>query len=79
MRVWGGRGEYSSFGMLPPHPNQVFKNRKMAGRMGGKQRTIKSVWVYKVDPARSLLWVRGQVRLRAFESKATLKNPICRV
>lgn len=51
-----------------PHPHQVFKNRKMAGRMGGKQRTIKSVWVYKVDPARSLLWVRGQVRMSALES-----------
>lgn len=41
--------------------NQVFKGRKMPGRMGGKQRTVKNVWVYKIEPARNLMWVRGQV------------------
>lgn len=35
----------------------------MPGRMGGKQRTVKNVWVYKIDPARNLMWVRGQVLL----------------
>lgn len=40
---------------------QVFKGRKMPGRMGGKQRTVKNVWVYKIDPARNLMWVKGQV------------------
>lgn len=40
---------------------QVFKGRKMPGRMGGKQRTVKNVWVYKIDPARNFIWVRGQV------------------
>ncbi|KAF5960778.1 hypothetical protein HYC85_001987 [Camellia sinensis] len=38
----------------------VFKGRKMPGRMGGKQRIVKDVWVYKIDPARNLMWVRGQ-------------------
>ncbi|CAL5328473.1 unnamed protein product [Camellia sinensis] len=33
----------------------------MPGRMGGKQRTVKNVWVYKIDPTRNLMWVRGQV------------------
>lgn len=33
----------------------------MPGRMGGKQRTVKNVWVYKIDPARDLMWVKGQV------------------
>ncbi len=42
-------------------PEQVFKGRKMPGRMGGKQRTVKNVWVYKIDPARNLMWVKGQV------------------
>ncbi|KAL9684513.1 hypothetical protein QQ045_021953 [Rhodiola kirilowii] len=42
-------------------PGRVFKGRKMAGRMGGKQRTVKNVWIYKIDPARNLMWVRGQV------------------
>ncbi|XP_047330513.1 50S ribosomal protein L3-2, mitochondrial-like [Impatiens glandulifera] len=42
-------------------PGRVFKGRKMPGRMGGKQRTMKNVWVYKIDPARNMIWVRGQV------------------
>jgi hypothetical protein len=42
---------------------QVFKNKKMPGRMGADQRTVKNVWVYKVDPARNLMWVKGQVYL----------------
>ncbi|KAM3755865.1 hypothetical protein ACB098_02G071200 [Castanea mollissima] len=42
-------------------PGKVFKGRKMPGRMGAKQRTVKNVWVYKIDPARNLMWVRGQV------------------
>ncbi|GER31468.1 50S ribosomal protein L3 [Striga asiatica] len=39
----------------------VFKGKKMPGHMGVEQRTVKSVWVYKIDPARNLLWVKGQV------------------
>ncbi|KAF8387734.1 hypothetical protein HHK36_026388 [Tetracentron sinense] len=39
----------------------VFKGRKMPPRMGGKQRTVKNVWVYKIDPGRNLMWVKGQV------------------
>lgn len=42
-------------------PKQVFKGKKMPGRMGAKQRTVKNVWVYKIDPARNLMWVKGQV------------------
>ncbi|CAH9129592.1 unnamed protein product [Cuscuta epithymum] len=42
-------------------PGRVFKNKKMPGRMGAVQRTVKNVWVYKIDPARNLMWVRGQV------------------
>ncbi|KAE8077136.1 hypothetical protein FH972_015730 [Carpinus fangiana] len=42
-------------------PGKVFKGKKMPGRMGGKQRTVKNVWVYKIEPARNLMWVRGQV------------------
>ncbi|MCE3215909.1 54S ribosomal protein L3 [Datura stramonium] len=32
----------------------------MPGCMGGVQRTVKNVWVYKIDPARNLMWVKGQ-------------------
>ncbi|KAG2315820.1 hypothetical protein Bca4012_066667 [Brassica carinata] len=42
-------------------PGKVFKGQKMPGRMGAKERTVKNVWVYKIDPARNLIWVRGQV------------------
>ncbi|KAK7273421.1 hypothetical protein RIF29_14470 [Crotalaria pallida] len=42
-------------------PGKVFRGKKMAGRMGGEQRTVKNVWVYKIDPARNLMWVKGQV------------------
>ncbi|KAL0548493.1 hypothetical protein IC582_012946 [Cucumis melo] len=42
-------------------PGKVFKGRKMAGRMGGKQRTVKNVWIYKIDPARNLIWVKGPI------------------
>lgn len=42
-------------------PGKVFKGQKMPGRMGGKEKTVKNVWIYKIDPARNLLWVRGQV------------------
>ncbi|WCJ20852.1 50S ribosomal protein L3 [Euphorbia peplus] len=42
-------------------PGKVFKGKKMPGRMGGVQRTVKNVWIYKIDPARNLMWVRGQV------------------
>lgn len=48
---------------------QVFKGKKMAGRMGGKQRTVKNVWVYKIDPARNLMWVRGQVSFFQYTHK----------
>jgi hypothetical protein len=33
----------------------------MPGRMGGEQTTVKNVWVYKIEPARNLMWVKGQV------------------
>ncbi|RYQ99798.1 hypothetical protein HN51_050044 [Arachis hypogaea] len=41
-------------------PGKVFKGKKMPGRMGGEQRTVKNVWVYKICPARNLMWVKGQ-------------------
>ncbi|GMH26790.1 hypothetical protein Nepgr_028633 [Nepenthes gracilis] len=42
-------------------PGKVFKGKKMPGRMGGKQQTVKNVWVYKICPTRNLMWVKGQV------------------
>ncbi|KAF3790011.1 50S ribosomal protein L3-2 [Nymphaea thermarum] len=72
MKRWGFSGMPASHGASLSHrsigstgqrdtPGKVFKGKKMPGRMGGKQRTVKNVWIYKVDPARNLMWVRGQV------------------
>lgn len=72
MKRWGFKGMPASHGASLSHrslgstgqrdaPGKVFKGKKMAGRMGGKRRTVKNVFVYRVDPARNLMWVRGQV------------------
>lgn len=42
-------------------PGRVFKGKKMPGRMGGKTVTVQNLEVFKVDPARGLLYVKGQV------------------
>ena len=42
-------------------PGKVFKGKKMPGRMGGKRVTVQNAHVWRVDPERNLLWVRGQV------------------
>ncbi|KAJ4959593.1 hypothetical protein NE237_026704 [Protea cynaroides] len=72
MKRWGFSGMPASHGASLSHrsigstgqrdaPGKVFKGKKMPGRMGGKQCTVKNVWVYKIDIARNLMWVRGQV------------------
>ncbi|XP_071937680.1 large ribosomal subunit protein uL3m-like [Coffea arabica] len=72
MKRWGFKGMPASHGASLSHrsigstgqrdaPGKVFKGKKMPGRMGGKQRTVKNIWVYKIDPARNLMWVKGQV------------------
>lgn len=72
MKRWGFSGMPASHGASLSHrsigstgqrdaPGKVFKGKKMPGRMGGKQCTVKNVWVYKIDPARNMMWVKGQV------------------
>lgn len=72
MKRWNFKGGPASHGSSKFHrqggstgqrdaPGKVFKGRKMPGRMGAEQRTVKNVWIYKIDPARNLIWVRGQV------------------
>jgi ribosomal protein L3 len=59
MKRWGFAGGSASHGNSKAHrlagstggcqdPGKVFKGKKMAGRMGGKRRTVLSAWVYKV-------------------------------
>jgi len=72
MKRWGFSGQPASHGNTKKHrahgsigqcqdPGRVFKGKKMAGRMGGRNRTVQSVYVYKVDTERNLIYVKGQV------------------
>src|SRR5688572_29947838 len=42
-------------------PGKVFKNKKMPGRMGGKQVTKLNNKLFKIDVKRNLLYVVGTV------------------
>lgn len=42
-------------------PSRVYKGKKMAGRQGNKQVTVKNLSVVKVDKERNLILVRGSV------------------
>ncbi|KAI8850418.1 translation protein [Chytridium lagenaria] len=42
-------------------PGKVWKGKKMAGRMGGKTRTVQNLKVMKIDTAHNLLYVKGAV------------------
>ncbi len=59
MKRWGFAGGSASHGNSKAHrlagstggcqdPGKVFPGKKMAGRMGGKRRTVLSAWLYKV-------------------------------
>lgn len=91
MKRWGFKGMPASHGTSLTHrnigstgqrdaPGKVFKGKKMPGHMGNVQRTVKNVWVYKIDPARNLMWVKGQVPGAegnfVFIKDAVYKNPI---
>ena len=89
MKRWGFRGLPASHGTTKKHrahgsignsqdPGRVWKGKKMAGRMGGRKRTVQSVFVYKVDPSRNLLYVKGQVPGKAglfLKVKDALRKP----
>lgn len=72
MKKWGFKGGPASHGNSLAHrvpgstgqnqnPGKVFKGKKMPGRMGGEQRTVQNAYVFKVDPARNLLYLKGMV------------------
>jgi large subunit ribosomal protein L3 len=42
-------------------PGHTFKNQKMPGHMGSKQRTVQNLEVVRVDAERNLLLIRGSV------------------
>ena len=42
-------------------PGKVFKNKKMAGHMGDKYRTVQNLEIIKKDPENQLLFVKGSI------------------
>jgi large subunit ribosomal protein L3 len=72
MKRWGFGGLRASHGVSVSHrslgstgnrqdPGRVFKNKKMAGHMGSRNRTQQNLEVVRTDPARGLLFIKGSV------------------
>jgi large subunit ribosomal protein L3 len=72
MKRWGFGGMRASHGVSISHrahgstgqrqdPGKVFKNKKMAGHMGDRQRTQQNLEVVRTDVARGLIFVKGSV------------------
>ena len=72
MKRWGFGGLRATHGVSVSHrslgstgqrqdPGKVFKNKKMAGHMGDRQRTQQNLEVVSTDIERGLIFVRGSV------------------
>ena len=72
MKRWGFGGMRATHGVSISHrahgstgqrqdPGKVFKNKKMAGHMGDKQRTQQNLEVVRTDVPRGLIFVKGSV------------------
>ena len=72
MKRWGFRGLRATHGVSVSHrshgstgnrqdPGRVFKNKKMAGHMGARNRTQQNLEVVRTDPIRGLLFIKGSV------------------
>jgi len=72
MKRWGFGGMRATHGVSISHrahgstgnrqdPGKVFKNKKMAGHMGDRQRTQQNLEVVRTDEVRGLIFVRGSV------------------
>ena len=72
MKRWGFGGMRATHGVSVSHrahgstgnrqdPGKVFKNKKMAGHMGDKQRTQQNLEVVRTDATRGLIFVKGSV------------------
>ena len=72
MKRWNFGGLRATHGVSVSHrshgstgqrqdPGKVFKNKKMAGHMGDKQRTQQNLEVVFTDAARGLIFVKGSV------------------
>jgi large subunit ribosomal protein L3 len=72
MKRWGFKGLRATHGVSVSHrshgstgnrqdPGRVFKNKKMAGHMGARNRTQQNLEVVRTDVTRGLIFVRGSV------------------
>ncbi|MBU3078423.1 50S ribosomal protein L3 [Sphingomonas quercus] len=72
MKRWGFGGLRATHGVSVSHrshgstgnrqdPGRVFKNKKMAGHMGDRQRTQQNLEIVRTDADRGLLFVKGSV------------------
>ena len=72
MKRWGFGGLRATHGVSVSHrslgstgqrqdPGRVFKNKKMAGHMGAKNRTQQNLEIVRTDVDRGLLFVKGSV------------------
>src|SRR6476619_365190 len=72
MKRWGFRGLRATHGVSVSHrshgstgnrqdPGRVFKNKKMAGHMGARNRTQQNLEIVRTDVERGLLFVKGSV------------------
>ncbi len=72
MKRWGFGGLRATHGVSVSHrshgstgqrqdPGKVFKNKKMAGHMGARNRTQQNLEVVRTDPIRGLLFIKGSV------------------
>jgi large subunit ribosomal protein L3 len=72
MKRWGFKGLRATHGVSVSHrshgstgqrqdPGKVFKNKKMAGHMGARNRTQQNLEVVRTDAARGLLFIKGSV------------------
>jgi len=72
MKRWGFGGMRATHGVSISHrahgstgnrqdPGRVFKNKKMAGHMGDRERTQQNLEIVRVDDERGLIFVKGSV------------------
>ncbi|EOJ75023.1 50S ribosomal protein L3 [Enterococcus faecalis] len=61
--------------MGPVAPNRVFKNKRLAGRMGGDRVTIQNLEVVKVDIERNVILIKGNIP-GAKKSLITIKSAV---
>ncbi|HAP3053885.1 TPA: 50S ribosomal protein L3 [Enterococcus faecalis] len=61
--------------MGPVAPNRVFKNKRLAGRMGSDRVTIQNLEVVKVDVERNVILIKGNIP-GAKKSLITIKSAV---